>query len=202
MGRPLHGPSLHHPRPHIMILERPWPMNWFDGVDPGRVRNPCVSTMTVSGWWDFSQTPSCAGGSPKAPNLRSSARKSAKAPGTANAQLRRRCHTARSEACGTPHAAERPARPSSFGTCSAYRRANPVCGRSTFLVSSEISFNTVRPEHYTSRSCGRVSPSASPSRSRNRGSGKVSSRASAAIVSPFCSANAKARLTMMGISPG
>jgi hypothetical protein len=58
-----------------------------------------------------------------------------------------------------------------------------------------------RPRRYTSRSCGRASPSASPSRSRKRGSGKVNSRASAAIVSPFCSASAKARLIMMGISP-
>ena len=24
MGRPVHGPALHHPRPHIMILKRPW----------------------------------------------------------------------------------------------------------------------------------------------------------------------------------
>jgi hypothetical protein len=31
--------------------------------------------------------------------------------------------------------------------------------------------------------------------------GKVSSRASAAIVSPFCSASARARLIMIGISP-
>jgi hypothetical protein len=28
VGQPGHGPSLHHPPPHIMILERPCPLSW------------------------------------------------------------------------------------------------------------------------------------------------------------------------------
>jgi hypothetical protein len=51
--------------------------------------------------------PHCAGGSPNAPSPRSSARKSAKAPGIANARLKRRCHAARPAAGGTCAAAVR-----------------------------------------------------------------------------------------------
>jgi hypothetical protein len=28
MGQPVHGPAIHHPRPHLMILKRPWMATW------------------------------------------------------------------------------------------------------------------------------------------------------------------------------
>ena len=85
------------------------------------------------------------------------------------------------------------------------RQRSPVkltsteCGRSRYCM---IADSPARVPDYTSRSWGRASPSGSPRRSRSLGSGQASSRARAVMVSPWLSANSKARVIKTGTSPG
>ena len=74
----------------------------FDIGNVSQFTNLAVgTTITVSGWYDWSQMPSWAGGSFEVASPRSPSRKSAKALGTARARPKRRAQVVKSEAGGT-----------------------------------------------------------------------------------------------------